>query len=133
MITRQYLIKRVAYAVVTAFVAIVIDFLLPRIIPGNPVITILLTKYHYIPVAQVKILESEFGLQNPNLLFQFERYMLELFHGNLGFSYYYYPETVSQVILSHLPWTLFLLGTATIISSILGIIVGRYIGWRSGS
>ncbi len=133
MITRRYIIIRTSYAIITTAVALVINFLLPRIIPGNPVTTELLANYHYIPLNKVKILESEFGLQNPNLLYQFERYIIELFHGNLGISYYYYPETVSQVIAQHLPWTLFLLGTATAISSVLGVIFGQFIGWRSGS
>ncbi len=133
MITRKYLAVRTSYAVLTAAIALVINFLLPRLAPGDPVITILLTKYHYIPANQIKILESQFGLQNPNLWYQFQRYIVELFHGNLGFSYYYYPATVWQVISSHLPWTLYLLGTSTALSSIIGVIVGKYIGWHSGT
>ncbi len=133
MITRRYLATRSGYAVLTSAIALVINFLLPRLVPGNPVYTILLTKYHYLPPNQIKLLESEFGLQNPNLWYQFQRYIIELFHGNLGISYYYFPATVSHVIATHLPWTLFLLGTATAISSIVGVIIGKYIGWHSGT
>ena len=133
MITRNYIIKRTSYAILTGFIALIINFLLPRLIPGNPAITILLLNYHYLPPGKVALLEREFGLTNPNLLYQFERYIIELFHGNLGISYYYYPETVVQVIKTHLPWTLFLLGTATGISSILGVLVGKHMGWISGS
>ncbi len=133
MITKRYFIIRSIYAAATVFVAVVINFLLPRMIPGNPAVTILLANYHYLPPGKLALLESEFGLNNSSMLYQFERYIIELLHGNLGLSFYYYPESVSQVIMSHLPWTLFLLGTATTISSILGIIVGRMTGWKSGT
>lgn len=132
MITFSYLVKRIAYAVVTIFVAIVINFLLPRIIPGNPAAVILFANYHYLPPGKVKLLEVEFGLQG-SLAYQFERYIVELFHGNLGISFSQYPATVTQLIESHLPWTLYLLGTSTLISSVLGVLAGRWVGWRSGS
>ena len=132
MITAKYIARRSFYAVVTAFVAIVINFLLPRIIPGNPAAVILFANYHYLPVGKVKLLESQFGLQG-SLLYQFERYIIELFHGNLGVSFSNYPATVMQLIESHLPWTLYLLGVSTLISSVLGVYLGRLIGWRDGS
>jgi peptide/nickel transport system permease protein len=133
MITRRYLLVRSSYAIVTAFVAIVINFLLPRIIPGNPAAVILFANYHYLPPGKVKLLEAEFGLTSHNLFYQFERYMIELFHGNLGISFSEYPATVLQLIESHLPWTLYLLGVATLISSVLGVITGRWIGWRANT
>ena len=58
--------------------------------------------------------------------------MSSLFHGYLGVSFYYYPATVVSIIGSHLPWTLFLLGTATIISVFVGVSIATYIGWRLG-
>ena len=132
MITSRYVARRTIYAIITAFVAIIINFLLPRIIPGNPAAVILFANYHYLPVGKVKLLESEFGLQG-SLLYQFERYIIELFHGNLGISFSNYPATVTQLIESHLPWTLYLLGVSTLISSVLGVFLGRLIGWRAGS
>ncbi len=133
MITRRYLLIRSSYAIITALVAIVINFLLPRIIPGNPAAVILFANYHYLPPGKVKLLEAEFGLTSHNLLYEFERYLIELFHGNLGISFSEYPATVLQLIESHLPWTLYLLGVSTLISSILGVITGRWIGWRANT
>lgn len=133
MITKRYLAVRTGYAAITAGIAIVINFLLPRLVPGNPVYTILISKFHYIPPQEVKLLESQFGLTNHNLWVQFQLYITQLFHGNLGISYYFYPSTVTHIIATHLPWTLYLLGLSTAISSIIGVIVGRYIGWHSGT
>lgn len=132
MITRRYVVRRSLYALLTTFVAIVINFLLPRIIPGNPAAVILFSNYHYLPPGKVKLMTQEFGL-NGSLWYQFERYIIELFHGNLGISFSHYPETVSHLIATHLPWTLFLLGTSTLISSVLGVYFGRIMGWRAGS
>lgn len=132
MITRRYVVKRSLYAIMTTFIAIIINFLLPRIIPGNPAAVILFSDYHYLPPGKVKLLTAEFGL-NGSLWYQFQRYIIELAHGNLGISFSYYPDTVSHLIATHIPWTLFLLGTATLISSVLGVYFGRIMGWRAGS
>ena len=132
MITGRYVLRRSLYALGTAFVAIVLNFLLPRIIPGNPAAVILFANYHYLPPGKVQLLEQEFGLKG-SLLYQFERYIVELFHGNLGVSFSNYPDTVAHLIVTHLPWTLFLLGTSTLISSVLGVYFGRIMGWRAGS
>lgn len=132
MITGRYVIRRSLYALLTAFVAIVINFLLPRVIPGNPAAVILFANYHYLPPGKVQLLQQQFGL-NGSLLYQFERYIIELLHGNLGISFSDYPNTVAHLIATHLPWTLFLLGTSTLISSVLGVYFGRIMGWRAGS
>lgn len=133
MITKRYLAIRSLYAIATSFVAIVLNFLLPRLTPGNPAVTALVTTYHYLPPGKLKLLEAQFGLTNAPLYVQFETYFVNLLHGNLGFSFHYYPQTVVQVIAEHLPWTLFLLGTATLISSFLGVVIGRIVGWKSGT
>lgn len=133
MITKRYLLIRSGYAIATAFVAIVINFLLPRLVPGNPAVTNLLLQYHYLPPGKLKLLEAEFGLTNAPLIDQFWTYLVNLVHGNLGYSFYYNLQPVTQVIAEHLPWTLYLLGTATLISSVLGVLIGRFTGWRSGT
>lgn len=132
MITKKYVVRRSLYALLTTFVAIVLNFLLPRIIPGNPAAVILFSDYHYLPPGKVQLLTKEFGLTG-SLWYQFERYIIELFHGNLGISFSYYPDTVAHLIATHLPWTLFLLGTATLLSSVIGVYFGRLMGWRAGS
>ena len=134
MITRRYLVVRSSYAIVTALVAITLNFLLPRIIPGNPAAIILFANYHYLPPGKVKLLDAEFGLTSHNLGIEYIDYLKQLFfHFNLGISFSQYPNTVAHLIETHLPWTLYLLGVSTLISSVLGVIFGRWIGWRAGS
>jgi len=132
MITLGYLVRRVIYVIITLFVAITLNFLLPRLAPGNPALLILLTKYRgEINPNQLKIIESELNLRG-TLWQQYLGYWGSLLHGNLGVSYYYYPEPVANIIITHLPWTLFLLGTAMVVSVIIGIIIGSYSGWKRG-
>ena len=134
MITRRYLVVRSSYAIVTALVAITLNFLLPRIIPGNPAAVILFANYHYLPPGKVKLLDAEFGLTSHNLGIEYIDYLKQLFlHFNLGISFSQYPNTVAHLIETHLPWTLYLLGVSTLVSSVLGVIFGRWIGWRAGS
>ena len=134
MITRRYLIVRSSYALATAMIAITLNFLLPRLIPGNPAAVILFANYHYLPPGKVKLLDSEFGLTTNNLGIEYLDYLKQLFlHFNLGVSFSYYPATVANLIETHLPWTLYLLGVSTLVSSVLGVITGRWIGWRAGS
>ncbi len=132
MITLRYITRKIIYMAITLYIAITFNFLLPRLIPGNPAVTILLSRYKYLPPGKVKLLESEFHLTG-TLWQQYVGYLSGLAHGNLGVSYYFYPESVSQIIMTHLPWTLFLLGSATIISVVIGVAYGSFIGWRSGS
>jgi peptide/nickel transport system permease protein len=132
VITLRYIVRKIVYMSITLYIAITFNFLLPRLIPGNPAVTILLSRYKYLPPGKVKLLENEFHLTG-TLWQQYVGYLTGLVHGNLGVSYYFYPESVSQIIMTHLPWTLFLLGTATIISVLIGVSYGSFIGWRSGS
>jgi peptide/nickel transport system permease protein len=60
-------------------------------------------------------------------------YLNNIVHGNLGISTGYYPSTVASVIRGGLPWTLGLVGIATVISFVLGTALGALVGWRRGS
>ncbi len=133
MLTARYLERRVIYLFITFFIAVSINFFLPRLIPGNPVFTILLSRYgNQIKPQYLQLIESELNLRG-TLWQQYVGYMSSLFlHGYLGVSFYYYPATVSSIIFSHLPWTLFLLGTATLLSVFIGVSIATYIGWRLG-
>ena len=53
-------------------------------------------------------------------------------HGNLGFSWSENAQ-VTSLIVSYLPWTLGLLGVATILSFIAGTVIGVVMAWRRGS
>lgn len=135
MITSKYLIRRLINILIISYGAITINFILPRIIPGNPVMANIFAGgggQIGNPVVIAR-LTQEFGLNNPNLFYQYSLYLKELLQGNLGISFFYYPQSVSSVILERLPWTLLLAGSGTLIAAGLGIPVGIYLAWRKGT
>jgi peptide/nickel transport system permease protein len=127
--------RRLVFYVATAIVAISLDFLLPRIIPGNPVDAVL-AKMQGVTVSKATInaLELQFGVNTKASLWgQYTHYWGNLFHGNLGISTSNGFEPVSTVIRSALPYTLGLVGASTLISFALGTLLGVLVAWRRGT
>ncbi|HEY1532165.1 MAG TPA: ABC transporter permease [Galbitalea sp.] len=133
---RFYLQKLVFY-VVALWAAVTLNFLIPRLMPGNPV-DILIAKMGATgqPVtpqtrASLAIALGQGG--STNWFVQYGDYIVNLFHGNLGVSVTDFPASVTTVIAQALPWTIGLIGLSTLISFILGIGLGVLAGWRRGS
>jgi peptide/nickel transport system permease protein len=130
----RVLIRRIAFYALTALAAITVDFLIPRLMPGNPVEALLARIQTTVNGATIKSLEAQFGLHtNEGLWGQYVHYLDNVIHGNLGISTGYYPSTVASVIKGALPWTLGLVGVATVISFVLGTLLGVAVAWRRGT
>lgn len=130
----KYLLQRVAFYVFTAWAAITLNFFIPRMVPGDPV-QALITKFQgSLSSDAVQSLYVLFGLdEEASLWSQYVDYWKQLFHGDLGLSFTFFPTPVSEVISSSIGWTLGLVGITTIISFILGTGLGVVAGWRRGS
>jgi peptide/nickel transport system permease protein len=82
----------------------------------------------------VHAISLAFGLNtNEGLLGQYWSYLDQLFHGNLGVSVTYFPSTVGSVLRTALPWTVALVGVATVLSFVFGTLLGILSAWRRGS
>jgi peptide/nickel transport system permease protein len=68
----------------------------------------------------LQALETAFGISNKPLYLQYFQYIDNLFHGNLGLSFGFWPTPVATIIQEALPWTLYLVVTATVVSFFLG-------------
>jgi peptide/nickel transport system permease protein len=128
------LFTRLAFYLFTAWAAITINFFIARTLPGNPV-SALLTKFQgQIDSSAIASLTALFGLDKHQSLWQqYVSYWGQLAHGDLGISFSQFPVPVSTLIGSYLPWTLFLVGTATVLSFLIGTALGVVSGWRRGS
>lgn len=131
---KTYVAKRVAQLIVVLLIAFTANFLIPRLIPGNPIESQLAaaaatTGSQSVDIkAATKALSARFELDKP-LPEQYLAYWDRLLHLDLGFSIVNYPETVVSQIRSTAPWTLGLLGVSIIIAFVLGILLGAALAW----
>src|SRR5579863_7440201 len=128
----RFIVRRLAFYVVAAWAAITVNFFIPRLMPGNAV-QALLGKYPSLPPDAARTLSIEFGLRHQgSLLHQYWVYLGDILTGNLGISVGEYPAKVTTVLSETVPWTLALVGTATIVSFVLGTSLGILAAWRRG-
>ena len=128
------LLRRLGFYAVTAFIAITLDFFIPHMIPGNPVEAVISSHAGAIPPQAAASLYAQFGINlHEGLWSQYLTYWNHLLHGNLGLSISQYPATVTSVIHSAIFWTILLVGAATVVSFILGTVIGSLVAWKRGS
>jgi len=129
------LLRRVGVYLLAAWVALTVSFLLPRVVPGNPVAgAVARASQSGACNAQcVRAIEQQLGFDvHTSLWAQYLQYWGNLLHGDLGHSWSE-NAPVASLIFSYLPWTLGLLGVATVISFVVGTLLGALIAWRRGS
>jgi peptide/nickel transport system permease protein len=129
----RFLIRRGSFYLVTAWAAITMNFFIPRLMPGNPAQILMARFQGRLSPAALKSLTILFGLNHSGLWSQYVTYWQNLAHGNLGISFTYFPTSVSSVIGSALPWTAMLIGVSTVISFVLGTLLGIVVAWRRGT
>lgn len=125
------LFQKTCRLVITLFIVLTINFALPRLMPGDPVITMLGQDAAAISGAAFDEIRSKHGLDKP-LSEQYSAYWHSLFQGELGYSYHY-RQPVTQIIRQNLTWTLTLLFPVVALSSLLALILGMAAGWKAGS
>jgi peptide/nickel transport system permease protein len=129
------LLRRLGVYILAAWVALTVSFLLPRVVPGNPVAGAVAraTQSGNCNSACIRAVEEQLGFNvHTSLWDQYTKYWANLSHGNLGQSWSE-NASVSSLIVSYLPWTLGLLVVATVVSFVLGTAIGVLIAWRRGS
>jgi peptide/nickel transport system permease protein len=130
----EYVVKRVLQLLLIVFIAVTINFGIPRLIPGDPVESALQTKLAMTGNANVDIqavaaaYRAKFGLDKP-VWQQYLSYWGSIFSRDLGVSLVDFPQPVVEKIQSAVPWTLGLLTVSTIISFFVGSILGALIAW----
>ncbi|GAA5032771.1 ABC transporter permease [Microbacterium fluvii] len=129
----RFVSRRILFYAFTAWAAITINFFLPRMMKGDPVSAYLAKNQGKVSPEAADALRTLFGLDtDKSLLQQYLDYWGLLISGNLGRSFSHGLAPVTDVIASALPWTVGLVGIATIISFVLGTAAGAIIGWRRG-
>lgn len=128
----RFLTRRFFFYLVALFVAITINFLIPRLMAGDPV-QIMFSRFQgRVNPEAMESLYRTFGFVSGPIHEQYILYMSNLLQGNLGTSVAYFPVPVSSVLGTGLAWTLRLVGLATILSFGIGALLGILAAWRRG-
>lgn len=130
----RFFVRRGIFYVVTAWAAVTINFIIPRLMPGDPVKAIMAKSQGKLDSSAEAAIRTLFGLDEDKSVWQqYLDYWNLLLHGNLGVSFTYYPTPVAEMIQQTLPWTVGLVGIATVVAFLVGTLVGTGIGWRRGT
>ncbi|MBI4178348.1 ABC transporter permease [bacterium] len=112
------------------FVALTINFALPRLAPGDPAYFLLGRAVSELTDAERAKLLSEVGLDRP-ILEQYGRYLAGIVTGDWGISLRF-GKPVTAILAERVPWTLLLGGSALIVSVLLGMTLGVFAAWKRG-
>ncbi|AYG05371.1 ABC transporter permease [Gryllotalpicola protaetiae] len=129
----RYVLRRLVLFMITLWVALTVNFFIPRLMPGNPAEAMMARFRGRVNPAALKALEAAFGIntQKP-LLVQYLEYLGNTLTGHFGTSLTFFPQSVGTVLAQALPWTLGLVGLTTIIAFAAGTLIGLVAGWRRG-
>ena len=128
----RYISRRLGFYLAALAAAVVINFVLPRLLPGDPAAVILGTSAGKLSQADLAAVREALGLSDASLPQQFVTYLSHLVRGDLGISYSYFPAPVTQVIRTGLVWTLLLGSISLFIAFTLGTLIGIFGAWRRG-
>ena len=125
---RKYFLNKALWFAVTFVCAFILNFILPRLMPGDPVAAIVARMaQNQSNSAGVQAIYEQytelFGTNKP-LLEQFFIYMKNVFHGDFGFSFSQYPRSVADVIKASILWTICLQFPAIIVGWLIGNTLG---------
>lgn len=130
----KLVIRRLLFLILVIWAASTIVFFIPRISEKNPVrerfATLAVTGGFSPKDLEVIIAayNTKFGLDKP-LWQQYVDYMASIARFDLGVSYNKYPKTVIALIMESLPWTIVLLLVTTVLSFIIGNLLGAIAAW----
>jgi peptide/nickel transport system permease protein len=128
----RYILRRLGFYVIAAFASLTLNFLIPRLMPGDPASAIMARFQGQVRPEVIDALREAFGFTNDPVLSQFWSYLTHLARGDMGISISYFPSPVTSVIGLGLLWTLLLAGLAVIISFAIGNALGVVAAWRRG-
>jgi peptide/nickel transport system permease protein len=134
----RYIAIRFGQLVLIVVIAVSINFLVPRLLPGDPIETLIARlqsaggSQEIDAQAITTAFRAKYGLDQP-LVVQYVQYWSNLLRGDLGVSLSSYPQPVSTLIVQALPWSVGLLTVATLIAFTIGSILGARLAWPRSS
>lgn len=129
----RHFIRRTGFFLITLWAALSINFLLPRLMPGNPAVAMMARFHGHLNGGAIRAMEIAFGVNTKaSLLSQYFTYLGNCFTGHWGISLTFFPSSVSSVVFAALPWTIALVGVTTVLAFVLGTLIGIIGAWNRG-
>ena len=123
----KYFSKKLMWFIVTLIAAVILNFILPRLMPGDPVSAMIGRMAAGVEAEHTRRMiehySEQFGINRP-LYQQFFIYVGNLFKGDMGASFSQYPRPVTDIVSNALPWTIGLMLPAILVGWIIGNVLG---------
>lgn len=126
----RYLGRRIVQATLTILFILVLNFFLFRLMPGSP--ERILLRNPNISAETKQAVREKWGLDKPLIPDQFIAYADSMSKGDLGLSFKYRGQPVTEVLGDRVWPTVILFGLGEVIAVVLGLGLGAYAGWRRG-
>jgi peptide/nickel transport system permease protein len=130
----RYVLRRLGFFALTLWAALTLNFFLPRFMPGNPLQALRARTHGKVSPEALQQMLTSYGFKpHQNVVSQYFAYLGNMFTGHWGVSIgATLGQPVRQIIAQSLPWTLGLVGVATVLAFLLGSLIGVLAGWRRG-
>jgi peptide/nickel transport system permease protein len=131
----RWFARRLLFYAFAIWVALTINFLLPRLMPGDPIAGLL---QHLNPSqlaanpGLIQTYQAMLGGGDQSIWQDYVTYLGRIVHFDFGLSTSNYPTPVSEVIGRTLPYSIFLVGVAFLLAFIVGTAIGMVSAWRRG-
>ena len=129
----RYFFRRLSFYFIALLIAATLNFIIPRAMPGDPVTMMFANATAQVTPERIEAMKKLLGFVDGPLPIQYLTYLKSILSWELGTSIKFYPLTVNELLSSAFGWSLFLAGTAVLLSFALGSILGIYAAWRRGS
>jgi peptide/nickel transport system permease protein len=128
----RYILRRLGFYLIAAWVSITLNFFLPRLMPGDPGNALVARMQGRVQPETIDAIRQAYGLSDDPLIIQYFDYIRNTFSGEFGISLSQFPAPVTTVVGQAFSWTLLLGLTATILSFLIGNMLGILGAWRRG-
>jgi peptide/nickel transport system permease protein len=126
----RFILGKIGQYGLVLFIAVTLNFLLPRLMPGNPMALLAGEEANKLTPEQRAELVRSVGMDQP-IAIQYTRYLQNLVRGDFGYSYQK-NRPIASILADRLPWTLLLTVTSLLLSTLIGVVLGAVAAWKRG-
>ncbi|ABU72369.1 ABC transporter permease [Vibrio campbellii] len=128
-----YFLRRLSFYLVALLVAATLNFIIPRAMPGDPVTMMFANASVQVTPERIAAMKELLGFVDGPIYIQYLSYIKNILSWELGTSIQFYPLSVNSLLGSAFGWSLFLAGTAVVLSFSIASVLGIFAAWKRGS